>query len=89
MSIHSLRYASASLILGLLWPVLPVSRVRAEPPAPRSEVTNYAFEDELVHADGVSPTLEVLHGRTRAARESLIRVRDQFLVELRKSVERL
>lgn len=52
-------------------------------------VTQYRFEDTLVGGDGYQPGLEVLHARRRPERDSLVRVREHFVVELLKSVERL
>ena len=58
-------------------------------PARDGNVTSYEFQDEAVHGDTYSPGMEVLHARTRDERNSLIRVRTQFIAELLKSVERL
>jgi hypothetical protein len=52
-------------------------------------VTQYRFDDTLVAGDGYQPGHEVLHARRRPERESLIRVREHFVAELLKAVERL
>ncbi len=49
----------------------------------------YAFDDDLVHGDHLSPNLELLHARRRGARDSLIRVREHFVDRLLQSVEQL
>jgi hypothetical protein len=74
-----------TLVMSLLsWALaLPVA---AEEP---ELVTEYAFDDTLVAGDGYRPGLEVLHARRRPGRESLIRVREHFVAELLKAVERL
>ena len=68
----------------------PLSQARAEDArsAPH-ETTEYRFDDELVAGDTLSPNLEVLHVRTRKDRDSLVRVRMDYVRELCKSVESL
>jgi hypothetical protein len=51
--------------------------------------TTYDFEDDLVTGDLVRPDGEVLQVRRRGQRQSLIRIRDNFLPEMLKSVEDL
>lgn len=68
---------------------LYVAPAQAEEPSGAGNVTEYGFDDDLVHGDLVAPRGEVLRSRKRLPRESLIRVREQFVVELLKSVERL
>jgi hypothetical protein len=53
------------------------------------DVTRYAFDDDLVRGGAPAPDGEVLHVRRRRDRESLIRIRDQFIPELLKSAEDL
>lgn len=53
------------------------------------DVTRYAFDDDLVRGGVPGPGGEVLHVRRRRDRESLIRIRDQFIPELLKSAEDL
>lgn len=67
------------------------ARARADAPPPRADanVTTYGFDDEFVVGVDVSPGLEVLHGRRRLERESLVRVRSDYLAELQQSVEAL
>lgn len=61
--------------------------------APRSataqETTTYDFEDDLVQGDLVRPDGELLNVRRRGRRASLIRVRENFIPEMLKSVENL
>lgn len=68
----------------LLWArALPVAAEESD------LVTEYRFDDTLVGGDGYQPGLEVLHARRRPVRESLIRVREHFVVELLKAIEQL
>jgi hypothetical protein len=53
------------------------------------EATTYDFEDDLVTGDLVRPDGELLNVRRRGRRASLVRVRDNFIPELLKSVENL
>lgn len=48
-------------------------------------VTEYGFDDEIVHGDLVNPNGEVLHARTRRPHESLIHIRTQFIDRLLES----
>ena len=52
-------------------------------------VTQYAFDDQLVDGDDVSPTLEVLHVRKQRRGGSLVRARSAFVDRLLKSIEAL
>ena len=81
----ALSLAPAATITGL------PSVVLADPPpdTPDAEVTNYRFEDDLVRGGVPAPTAEHLYVRRRSDRESLIRVRTQFVHELLKSAEQL
>jgi hypothetical protein len=67
------------------------SAALADPPAETAdaEVTSYRFDDELVRGGVPAPTAEHLYVRRRSDRESLIRVRTQFVHELLKSAEQL
>lgn len=76
----------AILVLAVTLYVAPAQA--EEPNGPRN-VTEYGFDDDLVRGDLFAPGGEVLKGRKRLPRESLIRVREQFVVELLKSVENL
>lgn len=58
-------------------------------PTRRSTPITYDFEDTQVLGDDPSCTVQVLQVRRGGDRESLIRVREQFLLELYKSVEAL
>lgn len=51
--------------------------------------TRFDFEDELVLGDLMRPDGEILQGRSRHGRSTLIRVRESFVAELYKSVEHL
>lgn len=77
-----------------LWTVtiamaLCASTAIAEPPKPVPDVIEYGFEDTKVHGGFPTPTVELLTTRSKRDKESLVRVREQFLVELLKSVEQL
>jgi len=65
--------------------------IGATPAAAQDEegATTYDFEDDLVTGDLVRPDGEVLQVRKRGQRQSLIRIRDNFLPEMLKSVEDL
>lgn len=54
-----------------------------------ANVTSYDFEDDLVTGDLVRPDGELLGGRPRGKRTSLIRIREHFVPEMLKSVEDL
>ena len=70
--------------------LLPTSAL-ADPPADGldAEVTSYRFDDDLVRGGVPAPAAEHLYVRKRSDRESLIRVRTQFVHELLKSAEQL
>lgn len=51
--------------------------------------TSYDFEDDLVTGDLVRPDGELLSARRRGRRASLIRIREDFIPEMLKSVEKL
>jgi len=66
----------------------------AEPPANTpdaadADVTRYHFDDDLVRGGVPAPAAEHLYVRRRSERESLVRVRTQFVDELLKSAEHL
>lgn len=64
--------------------------VRAEEPGQGPDApTRYTFEDDKVLADTIGPMGEVMVVRKRGQRESLVRARDSFVVELLHSVEAL
>ena len=73
-----------SAVLGLA----PSATALAEP-ARAETPTRYAFDDELVAGDQVRPQHEVLVGRTRRERSSLIEVRSSYVPELLEAVEDL
>ena len=54
-----------------------------------NNLTTYTFDDDLVHGDLVSPNGEILMARRRLSRDSLVRVRENFVPELLKSIEQL
>jgi hypothetical protein len=83
------RPTLASLALLTLATAVPAAASAEEPDGARHETTSYAFEDDLVAGGVVQPGLEVLHVRRRGERQSLIRVRTQYVVELLESAERL
>ena len=96
---HGIARASYVLVLlsALLLPPLAVraddtvsDESLAEEQRPRQvDVTEYSFEDDAVLGDTTQPGMEVLHARRRGGRESLVRARTQFVVELLHSVEQL
>jgi hypothetical protein len=55
----------------------------------KSVPLEYRFGDDLVHAAPKSSSGEVLYVRTRHQRESLVRVREDWLSELYQSAENL
>lgn len=81
-----IRCATALLAL-LLWISTPTP-ARTEEPA-SADATVYEFVDDLVQGDTLSPSLEVLTVRSRKARQSLVRARESFVIELLQSVEQL
>jgi len=63
---------------------------RAEEPSQGPDApTQYTFEDDKVLADTIGPMGEVMMVRKRTQRESLVRARATFVIELLKSVEAL
>lgn len=66
----------------------PTARAK-EPGQGPDEPTRYSFEDDQVFADTERPMGEVMMVRRRGQRESLVRVRDSFVVELLQSAEAL
>jgi hypothetical protein len=53
------------------------------------DLKSYDFEDELVQGDLINPDGELLLVRRRGTRESLVRVRTEYVPELLKSAENL
>jgi hypothetical protein len=53
------------------------------------DYTAYDFDDDLVQGDLVRPDGENLIVRKKAAHQSLVRVRENFIPEMLKSVEDL
>ncbi len=78
-----------SLALPLALLALPPAARADEPGKGPDEPTRYAFEDDQVLADTERPMGEVMMVRRRGQRESLVRARDSFVVELLQSVEAL
>lgn len=76
-----------ALLAVLVWTSTP-SPARAEEPA-SPDATVYEFDDDLVQGDTLSPALEVLTVRSRKGRQSLVRARESFVIELLQSVEQL
>lgn len=60
-----------------------------DPPDADADVTSYRFDDDLVRGGVPRPTAEHLYVRRRNDRESLVRVRTQYVSELLKSAEQL
>ncbi|MCA9601024.1 MAG: hypothetical protein R3A78_01325 [Polyangiales bacterium] len=53
------------------------------------DTTTYNFDDDLVQGDLVRPDGEILSVRKLGKRSSLIRIREDFIPEMLKSVEDL
>lgn len=90
--IHNLLIGAgvaAGFALGSFGVLTP--RAHATPPSAdgRGDTTAYDFEDDLVRGDLVRPDGEVLLVRKRGTRDSLVRVRTQYVPELLKSAENL
>lgn len=83
-----MRTLRTALVLGtlVLGPALIAPIAHADDPQAE---TRYDFEDELVRGDLVRPDGEILEVRRRHGRRTLIRIRESFVAELYKSVERL
>jgi hypothetical protein len=64
-------------------------RLLAEDQRSGPEVVSYSFDDDLVGATDRSTNLALLQVRANAARESLLRARENFIPELYESVEDL
>jgi hypothetical protein len=79
-----------ALSISLATALTTASTARAEEPGQGPDApTQYTFEDDKVLADTIGPMGEVMMVRKRPGRESLVRARDSFVVELLKSVEAL
>lgn len=57
--------------------------------AAQDDVTEISFDDDLISGDLVRPDGENIQSTKRAARNSLIRIRQNFVPEMLKSVEDL
>jgi len=57
--------------------------------AQSEEITEVSFEDDLISGDLVRPDGENIQVSRRGARSSLIRIRQNFIPEMLKSVEDL
>jgi hypothetical protein len=75
-----------SLVLPAL--TAATGKAHAQDPHP-DDVVHYRFSDEDLFGAQRRPGGELLYGRTRPAREPLIRPRLDFLNELYKAVEQL
>lgn len=81
MSLHRLQLAV------LVTVALGSSVARAEDA--KSDPVVYDFGDDMVHGSTKSSKGEILHVRKRSMRDSLVRVREHWLPELYRSVEKL
>jgi len=80
--------ALAALLIALLSG--QAKPARADEPTPKdADTTRYSFDDDKVLGDTTGPLGEVMSVRKRSQRESLVRARQSFVVELLKSVEAL
>jgi len=76
--------------LGFVALVLVVSSpARAQGGGGGSQTTEYSFDDDVVQGDLVRPDGEIQVGRHKGKQSSLIKVRDNFIKEMLKSVEDL
>ncbi|MDD9966358.1 MAG: hypothetical protein OXR73_09050 [Myxococcales bacterium] len=76
--------------LGYLLLLTTAAPAQAEPPARADDlVTEYAFEDDQVHADLRGPLGEVLQVRRTPRGDSLIRIREHFIDRLLYAIEDL
>lgn len=81
-----------TLFAALATITLTTAPAHATPPETRAghdDVTEFSFEDDLVHGDLVHPGGEILQVRRRRAGASLIRIREHFIDRLLKSSEDL
>jgi len=86
--ILAVRHLALPAALSIILATCTVARADAPGQGP-DEPTRYSFEDDKVLADTVAPMGEVMMVRKRPPRESLVRARDSFVVELLHSVEAL
>lgn len=63
--------------------------VQAQGGAQYAQTTEYSFDDDIVQGDLVRPDGEITVGRKKGKHSSLIKVRDNFITEMLKSVEDL
>lgn len=85
---RAIRHLTLPAVLSTLLSGTPVADAQ-EPGQGRDEPTRYAFDDEKIMADTIGPMGELMRVRKRLPRESLVRARESFVVELLKSVEAL
>ncbi|NLY94544.1 MAG: hypothetical protein GXY23_11015 [Myxococcales bacterium] len=71
----------AALLAGVSMPTLAGAQ--------SNEVTEISFEDDLISGDLVRPDGENIQVTKRGGRSSLIRIRQNFIPEMLKSVEDL
>lgn len=76
-------------LTGLVLAALATAPVQADDARSGPDVVSYTFDDDLVGATDRSSNTDLVWVRARKARESLLRVRETFVVELYKSVEDL
>lgn len=94
MSVFKFMFV-AGVVLGMAVTVSAQEAAAADPSAAAAATTeptgptSYDFEDDLVTGDLVRPDGELLNVRRRGRRASLIRIREDFIPEMLKSVEKL
>jgi hypothetical protein len=76
------------LATGAVW-VAPPQAYADDSSSRAADLKSYDFEDDLVQGDLINPDGEPLFVRRRGTRESLIRVRTEYVPELLKSAEDL
>lgn len=87
MTLATRHLALPATVLFLLATVGPA---RADEPGQGPDApTRYTFDDDKVLADTIGPMGELMMVRKRSGRDSLVRGRDSFVVELLHSVEAL
>jgi len=78
-----------TIVLATLGAALLAAPTTANADDDEFEYTSYSFDDDMVGGDTTGPMGEILQTRGRLARESLVRVRRNFVPELLKSIEQL
>jgi hypothetical protein len=89
MKPHWLAALGAALGIVLLAPVAVAQEKAARPSTSSDSTYLYRFEDDPLSATGLDATFPRIYVMARAERDTLIRPRTAFVMELLKSVEKL